>query len=177
MSCPPTTGGGGRWNRAGTPARVGGGEVVTLSDKERIYIRTQLNKKKRLDAEAAREQAREERRARLAAGARYVCFFGDGNHVGAQYVSRQSGLPIWDRDRAAVHADRDCQTIKQMSGSDVREATDEEILNLTPCQYRGCRIARGEIEVDDLPERLGEPQGDSVRTVSGGQFESNRRKF
>lgn len=150
---------------------------MTLSDKERIYIRTQLNKKKRLDAEAAREQAREERRARLAAGARYVCFFGDGNHVGAQYVSRQSGLPIWDRDRAAVHADRDCQAIKQMSGSDVREATDEEILNLTPCQYRGCRIARGEIEVDDLPGRLGEPQGDSASTVSGGQFESNRRKF
>jgi len=86
---------------------------------------------------------------------------GDVDAVGAVVLPHRQRTVVADHD-----ADRAA-----------REATDEEIRHLTPCQHRGCRIARGEIEVDDLPKRLVEPQGDSVRTVSGGQFESNRRKF
>jgi hypothetical protein len=79
-------------------------------------------------------------------------------------------------EEAAVHADRHCQAIKQIQNAEVRQATPEEVANMEPCGHRACRIARGEDIDDSGSEPLAEPQGDSVRTVSGGAFESNRRR-
>ena len=146
-----------------------------LTSEERLRLQVQVRKARRLKAEKARRQAQAERKAKLATGARFVAMFADGRE-GERYVSRYGGQPIWDRDRAAVHADRQCQAIKGMQGTEVREATPGEVANMEPCLHRVCRIARGE-DIDDYgSELLAEPQGDSVRTVSGGAFESDRRR-
>lgn len=82
-----------------------------------------------------------------------------------------------EQRRAVIHADRQCPAIKQMEAQDVRQATPEEVANMAPCQTRQCRIARGELDEEGQPfEPLAEPQGNSVRTVSGGGFETNRRR-
>jgi hypothetical protein len=145
-----------------------------LTPEERLRLRVQISKARRLKADENRRQREAERTAELEAGARYVAMFT--SREGDQYVSRYGGQPIWDRDRAAVHADRQCQAIKQMKNVNVRLATPEEVQNMGRCLHRGCRIARGEV-IDDSGHLVEPPpQGDSVRTVSGGAFESNRRR-
>jgi hypothetical protein len=156
--------------------RKGEGQMeANLTPEERFRLEVQVRKARRLQAEEARRQALAERKAELANGARFVAMFADGRE-GERYVSRYGGQPIWDRDRAAEHADRQCQAIKGMQGTEVRDATPGEVANMEPCGHRVCRIARGEDIEDSGSERLAEPQGDSVRTVSGGAFESNRRR-
>jgi hypothetical protein len=147
-----------------------------LTPEERFRLQVQVRKAQRLQAEAKVKQAEAEHRVRLAANAKYVCFFG-ADRTGDEYVSRWSGLPIWNRDRAVIHADRQCPAIKQMQARNVTEATPEDVANMSPCWHRRCRIARGELDEDGHPfEPLAEPQGNSVRTVSGGAFEMNRRR-
>ena len=102
-----------------------------LTPEERLRLQVQISKARRLKAEEARRQAQAERKAKLATGARFVAMFADGRE-GEQYVSRYGGQPIWDRDRAAVHADRQCQAIKQMQNAEVRQATPEEVANMGP---------------------------------------------
>jgi len=170
----------GGWHDAGRRIlmanRKGEGQMeANLTPEERFRLEVQVRKAHRLQAEEARRQAVAERKAELANGARFVAMFADGRE-GERYVSRYGGLPIWDRDRAAVHADRECQAIKGMQGTEVRDATPGEVANMEPCGHRACRIARGEDIEGSGSERLAEPQGDSVRTVSGGAFESNRRR-
>jgi hypothetical protein len=146
-----------------------------LTPEERLRLQVQVRKARRLEDEEARRQAQAKRKAELATGARFVALFSDGRD-GERYVSRYGGQPMWDRHRAAVHADRRCPAIKGMQGADVRPASPGEVANLEPCGHRACRIARGEDIDDSGSERLAKPQGDSVRTVSGGAFESNRRR-
>jgi hypothetical protein len=148
---------------------------ANLTPEERSRLEVQVRKARRLQAEGARRQALAERKAKLAVGPRFVAMFADGRE-GERYVSRYGGQPIWNRDRAAVHADRQCQSIKGMQGTEVRDATPGEVANMEPCGHPACRITRGEDIEDPGSERLAEPQGDSVQTVSGGAFESNRPK-
>lgn len=148
---------------------------ASLTPEERARLEIQVRKARRLQTEEARRQALAERKAELANGARFVAMFADGRE-GERYVSRYGGQPIWDRDRAAVHADRQCQAIRGMQGTEVRDATPGEVANMDPCGHRVCRIARGEDIEDSASERLAEPHDDSVRTVSGGAFESDRRR-
>jgi hypothetical protein len=148
---------------------------ANLTPEERFRLEVQVRKARRLQSEEARRQALAERKAELANGPRFMAMFADGRE-GERYVSRYGGKPIWDRDRAAVHADRLCQAIKGMQGTEVREATPGEVANMEPCGHRVCRLTRGEDIEDFGSEHLAEPQGDSVRTVSGGAFESNRRR-
>jgi hypothetical protein len=145
-----------------------------LTPEERLRLQVQVRTARRLKAEEARRQTQAERKAKLAAGARFVAMFTD--REGEQYISRYGGQPIWDRDRAVVHADRQCQSIKGMRNVNVRQATPGEVANMHPCGHRACRIARGEGIDDSGSEPLAEPQGESVRTVSGGAFESDRRR-
>jgi hypothetical protein len=149
--------------------------MAQLTPEEKFRLQVQVRKARRLKDEEARRQSEAERKAELASGARFVAMFADGRE-GEQYLSRYGGQPIWDRDRAAVHADRQCQAIRQMQNTEVRLATPEEVANMGPCGHRACRIARGEDIDDSGSEPLAEPQGDSVRTVSGGAIESNRRR-
>lgn len=115
---------------------------ANLTPEERLRLEVQVRKARRLQADEARRKALAERKEELATGARFVAMFPDGRE-GERYVSRYGGQPIWDRDRAAVHADRQCQAIKGMQGTEVRDATPEEVANMEPCGHRVCRIARG----------------------------------
>ena len=87
----------------------------------------------------------EELAAELAAGLKYVAMFALPPRTGAQYVSRYGGQPIWDRDRAAVHAARDCGSIKGMAGVEVRMASPGEVAHLGRCLHHRFKVARGEI--------------------------------
>lgn len=150
--------------------------MTKLTPDERSRLQTQIRKAKRLQREAKAKEAEEEHRARLVANTKYVCHFGT-ERTGDEYVSRWSGQPIWNRDRAVIHADRQCPAIKQMKAQHIREATPEEVTNMSACQTRRCRVARGELDEDGHPfEPLAEPQGNSVRTVSGDAVETNRRR-
>ena len=95
-----------------------------LTPEERLRLQVQISKARRLNADEDWRRREAERRAELEAGARYVAMFT--NREGDQYVSRYGGQPIWDRDRAVVHADRQCQSIRQMKNANVRLATPEE---------------------------------------------------
>ena len=71
----------------------------------------------------------------------------------------------------AVHIGRDtCRVINRFEPKDIREATDEELASLDVCHW--CMEDSGVSGLTTEP--LSEPQGDSVRTVSGGAFETNR---
>lgn len=73
----------------------------------------------------------------------------------------------------AVHIGRDtCRVINRFEPKWIREATDEELASLGVCQW--CLEDSGMSGLTTEP--LSEPQGDSVRTVSGGAFETNRRR-
>jgi len=71
----------------------------------------------------------------------------------------------------AVHIGRDtCRVINRFEPKDIRTATDEELASLGVCHW--CLEDTGRSGLTTEP--LIEPQGDSVRTVSGGAFETNR---
>ena len=73
----------------------------------------------------------------------------------------------------AVHIGRDtCRVINRFEPKWIREATDEELASHDVCHW--CLEDSGMSGVTTEP--LSEPQGDSVRTVSGGGFETNRRR-
>ena len=96
---------------------------------------------------------------------------------GDRYVSRYGGQPIWDRDRAAAHAEPRMPGDQGDAGRRGAPAPRPgEVANMGPCAHRACRIARGEDIEDAGSERVAESRGDSMRTVSGGAFESNRRR-
>lgn len=75
--------------------------------------------------------------------------------------------------KQAVHIGRDtCHVVTKFNAEGhVREATADEISNMPVCLH--CLNQTGPIGVGTEP--LVEPQGDSVRIVSGGAFETNRR--
>jgi hypothetical protein len=73
----------------------------------------------------------------------------------------------------AVHIGRDtCHVVTRFNDGYVREATVRELSNMPVCGH--CLNPTGPIGVGAEP--LVEPQGNSVRTVSGGAFEMNRRR-
>jgi hypothetical protein len=74
----------------------------------------------------------------------------------------------------AVHVGRDtCHVVTRFNADGyVREATEDELSNMPVCGH--CLNQTGLIGVGTQP--LAEPQGNSVRTVSGGAFEMNRRR-
>ena len=79
-----------------------------------------------------------------------------------------------DRDKPgkAVHVGRDtCRVINYYEPKSIRPATDEELASLEVCYW--CMNDSGVSGLGSEP--LVEPQGDSVRTLSGGGFETNRR--
>ena len=80
-----------------------------------------------------------------------------------------------DRDKPgkAVHVGRDtCRIINNFESKWIRPATDEELASLEVCHW--CMNDSGVSGLGSEP--LIEPQGDSVRTVSGGGFETDRRR-
>ena len=80
-----------------------------------------------------------------------------------------------DRDKpgTAVHVGRDtCRVINHFESKWIRPATDEELASLEVCHW--CMNDSGVSGLGSEP--LIEPQGDSVRTVSGGGFETDRRR-
>ena len=73
----------------------------------------------------------------------------------------------------AVHIGRDtCRVINRFEPKWIREATDEELASLDVCHW--CMEDSGRSGLTTEP--LSEPQGDSVRTVSGGGFETDRSR-
>jgi hypothetical protein len=73
----------------------------------------------------------------------------------------------------AVHIGRDtCRVINRFEPKWIRPATDNELAEHAVCGW--CLHDTGPVGVGVEP--LNEPQGDSVRTVSGGAFEMNRRR-
>ena len=73
----------------------------------------------------------------------------------------------------AVHIGHDtCRVINRFEPKWIREATDEELASHGVCHW--CLEDSGRSGLTTEP--LSEPQGDSVRTVSGGAFETNRRR-
>jgi hypothetical protein len=130
---------------------------LTREQRQRLQTQIRIAQRKRDEALLAKLEA--EYRAELAAGPKYVCMFALPPRQGAQYVSRYGGLPIWDRDQAAVHADRNCQSIKGMAGAEVRPATPGEIAHMGPCMHRCCKLARGEYLDDAAFEVIGERFG------------------
>ena len=80
-----------------------------------------------------------------------------------------------DRDKpgTVVHVGRDtCRIINHYESKWIRPATDEELASLEVCHW--CMNDSGVSGLGSEP--LIEPQGDSVRTVSGGGFETDRRR-
>ena len=88
----------------------------------------------------------------------------------------QKGFVLVDDDDhpgQVVHIGRDtCRVINRYEPKWIRRATDEELARLTVCYW--CMEDSGVSGLGSEP--LVEPQGDSVRTVSGGGFETNRRR-
>ncbi len=75
--------------------------------------------------------------------------------------------------RSAVHIGRDtCRVINRFEAKWIREATDKELAENDVRHW--CLEDTGRSGVGTEP--IVEPQGDSVRTVSGGAFETNRRR-
>lgn len=75
--------------------------------------------------------------------------------------------------RSAVHIGRDtCRVINRFEAKWIREATDEELAENEVCHW--CLEDTGRSGVGTEP--IVQPHGDSVRTVSGGAFETNRRR-
>jgi hypothetical protein len=73
----------------------------------------------------------------------------------------------------AVHIGRDtCRVINRYEPKWIRAATDEELASHEVCFW--CKEDSGLSGLTTEP--LSEPQGDSVRTVSGGGFETNRSR-
>jgi hypothetical protein len=78
-----------------------------------------------------------------------------------------------DKPGTAVHVGRDtCRIITHYESKWIRPATDEELASLEVCHW--CMNDSGVSGLGSEP--LIEPQGDSVRTVSGGGFETDRRR-
>ena len=78
-----------------------------------------------------------------------------------------------DNPGTAVHVGRDtCRALTRFASKWIRPATAEELASLEVCYW--CMNDSGVSGLGSEP--LVEPQGDSVRTVSGGGFETNRRR-
>jgi hypothetical protein len=75
--------------------------------------------------------------------------------------------------RSAVHIGRDtCRVINRLEAKWIRETTDKELAENDVCHW--CLEDTGRSGVGREP--IVQPQGDSVRTVSGGAFETIRRR-
>ena len=91
----------------------------------------------------------------------------------ADYAGRKMVVVTEDnKPGGVIHITR-CRTVERWWPTYVRDATDDELATITEiCGH--CLNDVGPTGFGSEP--LAEPQGESVRTVSGGGFETNRRR-